>query len=365
MSKIFANPLTELAEYEEMNQALNRGKGPVQISGCMDSQKVHLMEEAGEKFPWKLVITYDDSRAKEIYEDFRCFRDSVWIYPSKDLLFYTADIHGNLLTKQRLLVLKHLIEDQEGVVVTTLDGLMDHLLPLSAMKKQILMVEQGQTIDVEEWKQRLVILGYERMAQVDGMGQFSIRGGIIDIFPLTEELPIRIELWDTEVDSIRTFDLESQRSVEQIECAVLYPASEQVLNKEQIEEGLKKIREAALKQEKLLRGQRKTEEAHRIGSIIKEFMEGMQSGFMSSGLDSFLTYFCEDTVSFQEYFPEHRTAIFLDEPARLKEKGETVETEFRESMVQRLEKGYLLPEQTRLLFTVRETLARVQTLLRL
>ena len=176
MSKIFANPLTELAEYEEMNQALNRGKGPVQISGCMDSQKVHLMEEAGEKFPWKLVITYDDSRAKEIYEDFRCFRDSVWIYPSKDLLFYTADIHGNLLTKQRLLVLKHLIEDQEGVVVTTLDGLMDHLLPLSAMKKQILMVEQGQTIDVEEWKQRLVILGYERMAQVDGMGQFSIRG---------------------------------------------------------------------------------------------------------------------------------------------------------------------------------------------
>ena len=361
MSKIFANPLTELAEYEEMNQALNRGKGPVQISGCMDSQKVHLMEEAGEKFPWKLVITYDDSRAKEIYEDFRCFRDSVWIYPSKDLLFYTADIHGNLLTKQRLLVLKHLIEDQEGVVVTTLDGLMDHLLPLSAMKKQILMVEQGQTIDVEEWKQRLVILGYERMAQVDGMGQFSIRGGIIDIFPLTEELPIRIELWDTEVDSIRTFDLESQRSVEQIECAVLYPASEQVLNKEQIEEGLKKIREAALKQEKLLRGQRKTEEAHRIGSIIKEFMEGMQSGFMSSGLDSFLTYFCEDTVSFQEYFPEHRTAIFLDEPARLKEKGETVETEFRESMVQRREKGYLLPEQTRLLFTVRETLARVQT----
>ena len=173
------------------------------------------------------------------------------------------------------------------------------------------MVEQGQTIDVEEWKQRLVILGYERMAQVDGMGQFSIRGGIIDIFPLTEELPIRIELWDTEVDSIRTFDLESQRSVEQIECAVLYPASEQVLNKEQIEEGLKKIREAALKQEKLLRGQRKTEEAHRIGSIIKEFMEGMQSGFMSSGLDSFLTYFCEDTVSFQEYFPEHRTAIFF------------------------------------------------------
>ena len=129
MSRVFVNPLTELAEYEEMNQALNRGQGPVQISGCMDSQKVHLMQETGGESVWKLVVTYDDSRAKEIYEDFRCFQDQVWLYPSRDLLFYTADIHGNLLTKQRMLVLKHLIEDRFGVVVTTLDGLMDHLLP--------------------------------------------------------------------------------------------------------------------------------------------------------------------------------------------------------------------------------------------
>lgn len=70
MSRVFVNPLTELAEYEELNRDLNRGKGPVQISGCMDSQKVHLMWEAGETLPWKLVVTYDDSRAKEIYEDF-------------------------------------------------------------------------------------------------------------------------------------------------------------------------------------------------------------------------------------------------------------------------------------------------------
>ena len=69
MSRVFANPLTELAEYEEMDRDLNRGKGPVQMSGCMDSQKVHLMEEAGESCLWKLVVTYDDSRAKEIYED--------------------------------------------------------------------------------------------------------------------------------------------------------------------------------------------------------------------------------------------------------------------------------------------------------
>ncbi len=84
-------------------------------------------------------------------------------------------------------------------------------------------------------------LGYERVAQVDGMGQFSIRGGIIDVFPLTEELPVRIELWDDEVDSIRTFDIESQRSIEELERVLVYPATEMVLTKQQITDGREAI----------------------------------------------------------------------------------------------------------------------------
>ena len=124
-----------------------------------------------------------------------CIRDRVWLYPAKDLLFFSADIHGNLMVRERLAVLRHLMEEPEGVVVTTIDGLMDHLLPLDHLKNQTLTVSGGETIDLNEWRNRLTAMGYERMAQVDGMGQFSIRGGIIDVFPLTEESPVRIELW--------------------------------------------------------------------------------------------------------------------------------------------------------------------------
>lgn len=360
MSKVFANPLVELIEYEELNRELERGRGPLQISGCMDSQKVHVMHETGSALSWKLVVTYDESRAKEIYEDYRCFEERVWLYPAKDLLFYSADIHGNLMTKQRMQVLRHLIEDTSGVVITTLNGLMDHLLPLDMLEAQILKVESGEIIDVEAWKKKLTTLGYERMAQVDGMGQFSIRGGIIDIFPLTEELPLRIELWDDEVDSIRSFDLESQRSVEQLDCAVIYPATELVLTGEQIKSGTERILKAEKKYEKALKEQSKTEEAYRIQSIVKELTQGLEEGWKVGGLEGFLTYFCGETVSFLEYFPEESTALFLDEPARLKEKGETVELEFRESMIHRLEKGYLLPEQTSLLFPAKDVLSRVQ-----
>ncbi len=361
MSGLFEKPLRELKDFEDLTRALSKKAGPVAASGCMDSQKVHLMYEAARDARIRLVVTYDDTRAREIYEDLRFFDPNVWLYPARDLLFFNADIHGNLLTKQRMTVFRHLMEESPGWVVTTFDGLMDHLLPLKYLKNQVLSVESGQTVDVEKWKKRLSELGYERMGQVDGMGQFSIRGGIIDVFPLTEELPVRIELWGDEVDSIRTFDIESQRSIEELDSVRIYPATEMTLTEDQIQDGILSIEKEAKKYEKDLRAQSKIEEAARIRSIVAELLEGLREGWKQHGLDGYIHYFCKDSVSFLEYFPEEEAVLFLDEPERLKEKGETVEMEFRESMIHRLEKGYLLPAQTGLLFPAKEMLARIQT----
>ena len=176
------NPLLELQEYENLLEALKKAKGPLQAAGTLESQKVHLMHELGEDggFPWKLVVTYDEQRAKEIYDDFRSFTRQVWLYPAKDLLFYAADIHGNLMTRQRISVLRHLMEDQNGVVVTTMDGLMDHLLPLSCMREQVLHLETGQELDLEAWKIRLAELGYEPNFQASNLAtQISRSIGII------------------------------------------------------------------------------------------------------------------------------------------------------------------------------------------
>lgn len=361
------NPLLELQEYENLAEALKKGRGPIQVTGTLDSQKVHLMYELGQEdsgngrsVPWKLVVTYDDSRAKEIYDDFRNFTKDVWLYPAKDLLFYSADIHGNLMARQRIGVLRHLMEDAGGIVVTTLDGLMDHLLPLKYLQGQTVTVEAGQKLDLEDLRDRLTAMGYERNAQVDGMGQFSIRGGIVDIFPLTEEVPVRIEMWDDEVDSIRTFDVESQRSVEQLDQVTIYPASEVVLSGKQLEAGIVGLEREAKACEKAFRDQHKSEEAHRIKTTVAELVDGIRGGWRVGGLDAYLHYFADDTVSFLDYFPEESSALFLDEPARLMEKGETVELEFRESMMHRLEKGYLLPGQTELLYPAETVLARAQ-----
>lgn len=171
--------MTELAEYIDMKQALDKGKGPIQASGVTDSQKVHVMHELSSGRAWKLVITYDDTRARELYEDFTYFEKNSWLYPARDLLFYSSDIHGNLLTRERLQVFRHLLEDEGGVVVTTVDGLMDHLLPLSMLHEACLSIEAGMPLDIEEIKIRLAAMGYERMGQVDGMGQFSDRKSVV------------------------------------------------------------------------------------------------------------------------------------------------------------------------------------------
>ena len=275
--KAFLTPLQGLAEFEQIKEKSKTNKGILQVSGCMESQKSHLMYGLSGIAPYRLILAEDERRAREIYEDYRFYDRKVYSYPAKDLLFFQADIHGNLLIRQRMKVIKALLEEKELTVVTSIDGCMDFLESLEKIKEQLIHYESDSTVDIEQLKNQLVALGYERVGQVEMPGQFSVRGGIVDIYCLTEENPWRIELWGDEIDSIRSFDPESQRSLENLEELTIYPAVEHIGDK--------------------------------------------------------------DMVSFLDYFPEERTIIFLDEPNRLTEKGGAVEEEYRQSRMHREENG--------------------------
>ena len=238
--RAFTEPIKKLKEFSEITAAIGK-KGMVQVAGCIDAQKPHFIYTAGADFPYKVVLTYSETRAKELYENYRFFNKKVLLYPARDLIFYSADIHSNLIVQQRIAVLKALAEEEEVTVITTMGGCMDHLLPLDEIKRHILHLENDSTIEVEAMKRSLVAMGYERVSQVEGMGQFAVRGGIIDIFPLTEENPVRIELWGDEVDSIRSFDAESQRSIENLDFLPIYPANEVIADREHIEAAIEKI----------------------------------------------------------------------------------------------------------------------------
>lgn len=211
----------------------------MQVTGCIDSQKCHLISGLGEGYPWKLVITYNDMKAKEIYEDYKLYDKNVYLYPAKDIIFYSADIHGNALVKNRLKILRKLMEQEPVTIITTLDGGMDKILPFDSLMESVITIEEAATVDFTGLQEKLIHLGYERQGQVEGPGEFAVRGGILDIYPPTEDCPYRIELWGDEVDSIRSFDVDSQRSIENVKGLKIYPAAEMILSKDRMLEGLK------------------------------------------------------------------------------------------------------------------------------
>ncbi len=350
--KCFLSPMEELEELQLVKKRLHK-PGISQITGCVDSQKSHMAYILGNGFSKKIIASFSETNARELYEDYRLFDKNAVIYPSKDLIFYQSDIHGNLVTKQRMTAIKALLEEEDVTVFTTVDAFMDALMPLDVIKASIITVKPGDIIDPDEFIADLVMLGYEKNYQTEQPGQFSFRGGIIDVYPLTEESPYRIELWDDEIDTIRSFDAATQRSIETMDEIRIYPATEIIADKERIKAAVKVMKAEAGKQYDKLRSAMKTEEAHRIKTVIDEVAEELTETGTSGRADSFIKYFYDKTATFLDYFPED-TLLILDEPGRIMEKLRVTEKEYRESMQGRFEKGYILSGQLSFLKSAKE-----------
>ena len=360
--KAFTQPLHDLSEYDQIVSDLAGQRTPIHIDGCIDSQKCHLISSIGEPYPFKLIVTYNEIKAKEIYEDYRFFDRNVYYYPAKDIIFYNADIHSNLIVSQRMAVIRRMMDGCPVTVVTTIDGLSDRLLPLEELQKNRCVFKVGDILPLEALSRKLTALGFERVSQVEGPGQFAVRGGILDIYNLADECPYRVELWGDEIDSIRSFDAESQRSIEQVDEVTIDPAAEYIMSVSVRDRGLKLIDRDMKQQVQRLKDAGNYEAAARLKQAVAELKDNLELSSAASGIDSLVQYFYDHTVSFLDYFTEKDSLIILDEPARVAEKGEAVTAEYRESMMGRLEKGYVLPGQTEAIYECRKILAQMGSL---
>ncbi len=296
--RALTQPLWELAEYEDIQKTKRKAAGVLQISGCVNSQKTHMMYALSDGCKYKVIACSSESRARRVWEEYRFLDEDTYLYPAKDFLFYQADIRSKELLKQRMEVIQAVLTGEPLTVVAAFDAFMDALPPEESMKDSRIYIKNGDVLDFTDIQKCLSRIGYEREAQVEGPGQFAVRGGILDIYPLTEKMAVRIELWGDEVDSIRSFDTDSQRSVQNLEDVCIYPADD------------------LLSQE------------------VKR-------------------------VSFLDYFPVEDTVLFLDEPARLIEKGEGVEEEFVEAQAKRMESGYQVLDEEMNLYPTAEIVKRM------
>lgn len=362
--KTFYAPLSELAGIEQLKKDFEVTGQPVMISGCIDTQKIHLVHAAVNDYRFRLIITGDEAKAREMQEDSRFFDKSSIYYPAKDFIFYSADVHGNQLAGERLRCIQKIIAAQDNktniTVITTIDGCVDMLMPLQRYRDNIIHFKNSDIIDTEKLISKLVGIGYTRVPMIDGQGQFAVRGGIIDIFSYTDETPVRIELWDDEIDSIRFFDVESQRSVEKIQTYDVFPATEWILSEDEIDAGFEKVKDEVEKQlvtlgnDKKKKTQQEMDACNRLRHAYADFER-------TRDYSKFILSFTDEIEGFTDYFPKDETVFVLDEPDRIMERMELISYEYEESMKNRLEGGYVVASQTKLMRPIAEVYKNIQS----
>lgn len=350
--KWLTEPLTEFADYRYLLENIKSKNTPVLTTGVIDVQKTLLIYAICEHTGCNaLIITDNESTAKDIYNDLSFLDDKAVYLPAKDFIFYSADVHSSDITKQRFKTIDDCLKGEARFVCTTAEALFERLMPKKELEKNIIELKEGDVISLEELQKKLVFMGYERSEIVEGVGQFAVRGGIVDIFSPVQESAVRIEFWDDEVDSVRSFDAMSQRSVGKIDKVRVFPVKEILVDEAQIKNAADKIETDMLKALKGYEKKNDEEAAENIESTIGEIVEKLRNGI--NEIDSFVSYTDIKTVSLFDYLPEN-TIVFYDEPKRIKAHVESVYEEFESSMKERLKKGYILPKQMDLIFDLND-----------
>ncbi|MGL4362853.1 MAG: transcription-repair coupling factor [Cellulosilyticaceae bacterium] len=350
--KAFIDGIKEINGFNDfINKFKKLGKG--KILHTVDACKGHLVYSIASLIEKNaIIVTTDEVSAKKIHEDLSYFYENkeVYIYPARDILFYNADVHSMDITAERMKIIKMLIEKKDCIVIIPAAALMNPLSPKETWLSYQFSVTEGHTIDVKKTMQRLLEIGYERVGRVEAVGQYAIRGGIIDIYPPSAANPYRIELWDDEIDSIRTFNPSTQRSIDKVQRIEICSNQEVVYKIEEMQKAVPSIQKDLGVISKQLREEGKKDSAKTIEIQVQQHIEQIMEGIVAKGLEAYVPYINMQTVSILEYIPKE-TVVFVDEPVKIQEKCGRLFEEYEESMKDRLEYGHILPKQTEFIFS--------------
>ena len=336
MNDIFISPLQNSKEYKDVINNIENNKGTLLINGLVQSQKPNIVYSIFNDLKKQILyIANTDLEAKKVYEDL-CFymKDKVDYLSSQDIYFYHLDAKDRNEEARKLKVLLRMISKENTVIVTSVEAVLSKYVPKEVLKKNIFTYKIGDTIDIENISKKLVNLGYERVSKIEGFGQFSIRGGIIDVFSLEYDTPIRIELFDDEIESIRTFDVFTQKSIKKIKKCTITPSRE-FIYPENTEESLTRLEKDISKI---------------ADDDVYKSIENIKTKTYFEGVENYIDYmYTDENKSIFTYLKED-AVVFINDVSRLKERCENYINEFKENYKLNLERGLALKQQGNLLY---------------
>lgn len=287
-----------------------------------------------------LIVTYNLLQAQKLYDDLVQLvnEQEVFLYPANELIAAEMSIASPELKAQRIDVLNYWSRNKEGIVIVPISGLKKIIPPKALWVEQQFNLKVGEDIDVEKQLVRFVDMGYNRAEMVSSPGEFSVRGGIIDIYPLTESDPIRIELFDTEIESIRSFSLEDQRSRNKLSEITIGPATETPLLEEHYEKVASKVEAGLARSLKKIKDD-KTKTL--LTQNISFELEQLRNKQKPEQLFKYLSFAYDESNSLVDYLPSD-SLIFVDEISRVQEMNDSLEKEEAEWYTSLLSEGKII-----------------------
>lgn len=324
-------------------------QGITNISGVSESRSAYVISQIAKEEGQSLIITATGNRAHRLASDLSFFTDKeVLVLPAEDQIFlrYAAKNHDQLI--ERLKILKALRTNADCIVVAPVSAAIKKISPHKNFEKLSLHLERGSEIDPEAVKETLVKMGYERMDIVNGKGEFSFRGGIIDIFTPDGDNPYRIELFDREIDDIRSFDIETQRSVEPLKFVEVFPAEQMLADKGMFEDASKLLhKEYTTQIKKLEKNPETLEAADNLTKRRNELCEYITNVSNLQMLENYLHYFYDETEYLWDYM--EKGSIIIDDPERIYEFLDTRSAEIKDDFKVMLERGQIIPKDMELI----------------
>lgn len=356
-------PIATTIEYQHLLQGLEKELTQQMVFGLAGSQRSYLFAGLAQLGRPLLVVAPGETEAVGLVDDLNYLLPgvSVQLFPVWQLLPYQVLAHSNEILAQRLRVLEKLASGEPMVVVTSVEALLRRLTPAEVFRRTKLEFSLGQRVDLEKLRQDLVELGYERVELVEGRGQFSSRGGIIDVFPMTSADPVRIEFFDDEVDSIRHFDVANQRSLDKLQEIRIAACQELVVTQQAWERCAQNYELEYKNQLKKLQRSGSVDAVHQLSSQGAMVLEQIRSKFNFAGMEQLLPFFYPEPVTLMDYFSE-APLLLVDDPIRFKEVTDTILKERNETYTDLLGKGKVLPSHFHSYLDWRQLLAPLERL---
>ena len=316
--------LEENKKFQELTKQISK-TGPIAISGLVDVEKLHVLAGIFNETKRPMVlVTYNEIQARKLYQDLKKLIKQTYFFPKKEITSYDYVAQSKEIEYKRIDVLNkmYLAKKQKEpiIIVTTIEAVMQKMVAKDTLYQNVIDFEVGKTYLLDEIKEKLVGLGYERSDLIENKGQFSIRGGIVDV-GLSEKIGVRIEFWGDEVDSIRFFQISSQRSTEMLKEITIFPAHELIV--QDLSEAVKNIQE------------KYPEEI--------EDIELIKNGDYISKINKYFNEFYENQASFLDYMSDEYL-LLLDEKSKINQRKTNIVEDNNKLIASLVEKEKFVPE---------------------